>query len=150
MAAARARLAEAQRLVLGVHGLDDDFTGSLVEGELDALGKTLVVLLVEDEAIDHEVDSVLAFLVEGRSLLEPVKLAVHADADVPAADEALEQLAELALAMLGNERLRRAGEKRDPKTVRKYRSLMHAIELENFPGGSLLNAGYGTRPRVEP
>ncbi len=145
MAAARARLAEAQRLVLGVHGLDDDFTGSLVEGELDALGKTLVVLLVEDEAIDHEVDSVLAFLVEGRSLLEPVKLAVHADADVPAADEALEQLAELALAMLHERR-----ENHQPRALRERADgIDDLLRAETLDGSAALVAVLAAGARVE-
>src|SRR5579872_5211683 len=91
---------EAQLLFFAARLLrerDQQPLGELERG-LDRIGQPLAYVRLDDEPVDHDLDRVLALLVEFDLLAQVADLAVDADAGVAVFDRLLEQLLILAFA----------------------------------------------------
>src|SRR5690606_3519202 len=97
VAAAGARLAEAEVGPARIGRLDAELAIAVAERELDGLGDARAVLAADQDAIDDELDGVLLLLVELWRLVEAVHRAVGARADEALGGELGVEVAELAL-----------------------------------------------------
>ena len=94
----------AERQQLPALDLRERLSLPLAERELDALGQARAVVGPHHHPVDHDLDVVLLALVERGDLVEPVHLSVDPDPREAAGREALEDVLELALAVLHERR----------------------------------------------
>ena len=87
-----------RRLLTVVGILDDEQTVTEAERRFDRVRQPLFKTVPLDHAVDHDLDCVFPFLVEGRSVLDHVDLAIDPDALKSGPEKIAEFLAVLALA----------------------------------------------------